>query len=267
MPHPTANDNYSLHELALATGATPESLGYAAGSTVTPIDFQDFTIDSVTAPTIDVSSLPYGSDVTVTTNYTVAGPRFLSKIGSRPSNYNWIIDTTRWSTQSNFGYYVIVRNGYNPGGTGCSSSFTDTIGVRLYDQGFNEPATNYNTVLYTGNITQYSPPAPILSQNPIWMTAPQRPCNTSPACPNGNCRGATIRVVGGAGDYQGVPGGGVTHYINNALKFSSASSPYDVTHTRDENNNLLCGNTLYTLKVANSYGCTVTTTRTTPAYV
>lgn len=89
MPHPTANDNYSLRELSLATGATPESLGYAAGSTATPIDFQDFTIDSVTTPTINTSSLPYGSDVVVTTNYTVAGPRFLSRIGSRPSNYVW----------------------------------------------------------------------------------------------------------------------------------------------------------------------------------
>lgn len=264
MPHPTANDNYSLHELAAATGATPESLGYAAGSTATPIDFEDFTIDSVTAPSINTSSLPYGSDVTVTTNYTAAGSRFLSKIGSRPSNYSWTT-SYRYNIQYNFGYYAIFRNNFNPQGTGCSSSFTDTIVVRFRDQNFNHPATNYNTVLATGNITQYSPPAPTVVVNS--SAAPPRPCNTTPACPNGNCRGATITVTGNAGSWQGVAGGGVTHYINNALKFSSGSSPYTVTHTRDENNNLLCGSTTYTLTVVNSYGCTASTTRTTPAYV
>jgi len=265
MPHPTANDNYSLHELAAATGATPESLGYAAGGTATPIDFEDFTIDSVTAPSINTSSLPYGSDITVTTNHTVVGQRFMSRIANRVANYNWTIDSTKWSTQSNFGYYVIVRNGFNPGGTGCSSSTTSTIGVRMYDQNFNHPATNYNTVLYTGNITQYSPPTPTVVVNS--STRPGQPCNTTPACPNGNCRGATITVTGNAGSWQGVAGGGVTHYINNALKFSSSSSPYTVTHTRDENNNLLCGSTTFTLKVANSFGCTASTTHTTPAYV
>jgi hypothetical protein len=262
MPHPTANDNYSLHELALATGATPESLGYAAGSTVTPIDFQDFTIDSVTAPTINVSSLPYGSDVTVTTNYTVAGPRFLSKIGSRPSNYSWT--SSNFTLISDFGYYRVYRNAYAPAGN-CSQTTTSTIAARLYDQDFNAPATNYNVFLATGSITQHSPPQPTIVVNSTGT--PPRPCNTSPACPNANCRGATITVTGNAGIYQGVPGGGVTHYINNALKFSSASSPYTVTHTRDENNNLLCGNTTFTLKVANSYGCTASTTSTTPAYV
>lgn len=242
---PSPGDNLSINALAAATGASPKSLGTIAGSTATPILVSQFTITGVTTPTASVATVAYGSSITVTSNYTGAGTRFLSRIGSRGANFTWSTPTNLTLTTNN-GYSRIYTNAYNPGSTSCSSSTTRTVTVTFAD-GFNLTASNYNTALTTTSFTIYSPPKPSLTG--VGLARPPRPCNTGGGC-GALCYGASLRLSGNAGSYNGVSGSSNSYYIAGVLRSTVAgnTSTYDSAA-------IFCGNTAYSCYVINDFSC------------
>jgi len=252
---PTTGNNLSLNQLAAATGQAVKGLSNAAGGTGPNINISHFTITGVTTPTWNVATVAYGGNFTASGNFSGAGSRF-GRISSRDANFTWGTTPAGSSVVSTAGFQRTFNNAYNPGGTSCSSSAVRTVTLRFND-GFNDDATNYNATLVTGNITLYSPPAPSFSVT--GKTQPPRPCNTGGGC-GGLCRGASISVSSTAGNWQGVAGGSVNYYINGGFAGSNGGGGFTYTN--------LCGNTLYSLYVQNSYSCNSSTQNvTTPAYI
>jgi len=253
---PSPGDNLSINALAAATGASPKSLGTAAGSTATPIAVSQFTITGVTTPTASVATVAYGSTVTVTSNFTGTGSRFLSRIGSRAANFTWSTPANLTLTTNN-GYNRVYTNAYNPGSTSCSSPITRTVTVTLAD-GFNLTASNYNTALTTAAFTVYSPPKP--TATPSSGTVPPRPC-VAGSC-GAKCSGATYTVAADAGTYNGVAGSVLNFYLGGSLIHTQAASTFSYAYTG------LCGNTVYTGYVTNNFNCQSDSfSFTTPTYI
>jgi hypothetical protein len=243
---PSPGDNLSINALAAATGATPKSLGTIAGSTATPIAVSEFTVTGITTPTASVATVAYGSTITVTSNFTGTGARFLSRIGSRAANFTWSTPANLTLTTNN-GYNRIYTNAYNPGSTSCSSSTTRTVAVTFAD-GFNLTASNYNVALTTTAFTTYSPPKPSLTG--IGLVRPPQPCDTVTGGCGAACYGASIRLNGNAGSYNGVLGSSNSYYIAGVLRSTVAgnTSTYDSAA-------IFCGNTAYSCYVINNYSC------------
>ena len=242
---PSPGDNLSINALAAATGASPKSLGTAAGSTATPISVSEFSITGVTTPTASVATVAYGSTITITSNFTGVGARFLSRIGSRSANFTWSTPANLTLTTNN-GYNRVYTNAYNPGSTSCSSSTTRTVTVTFAD-GFNLTASNYNTALTTTSFTTYSPPKPSLTG--VGLARPPQPCNTGGGC-GALCYGASLRLSGNAGSYNGVLGSSNSYYIAGVLRSTVAgnTSTYDSAA-------IFCGNTAYSCYVINDFSC------------
>ena len=243
---PSPGDNLSINRLAAATGASPKSLGTAAGSTATAVAVSQFTITGVTTPTANVDTVAFGSTVTVTANFTGIGSRFLSRIGSRAANFTWSTPANLTLTTNN-GYNRVYTNAYNPGSTSCSSSTTRTVTVTLAD-GFNLTASNYNTALTTAAFTVYSPPKPSLTG--AGLNRPFNPCQSIGGCGSVLCYGASIRLSGNAGSYNGVLGSSNSYYIAGVLRSTVAGN----TSTYDSER-VFCGNTAYSCYVINDFSC------------
>lgn len=256
---PTLGDNLSLNALAAATGQATKSLGNAAGSTASPINFSQFTITSVTTPTANAATYAYNASVTVTSNFTGAGSRFLSRIGSRAANFTWSTPANMTLTTNN-GYNRVYTNAYNPGGTSCSSSTSRTVTITFMDS-FNSVATNYNVALTTTSFTLYSPPKP--SVTGAGLDRPFNPCNSGGGCGSTLCYGASIRLNGNAGSYAGVLGSSITYYVGGSALTTVAgnTSTYDTPRQ-------YCGNTAYNCYVVNDFSCqSDTISVTTLAYI
>lgn len=248
----------SLLKLAAATGASPDSIGNAEGSTALA-NLLSFTIGSVASVTSP--SAAYGANFTVTTNFTSPGVNF-TRISNRPSNYSNTGTPAGTTLVSNNGSSITFNNAYNPQGNGCSSSTTRNLGITFYDQGYNTGIPNYNTQL-NSIITLYSPPAAVISLNNT--TAPPRPCSGSYPC-----QGATITINYNAGSYAGVNGSTVTIYLSQTsgsigslyASIGNASGSYTLGTGYD-----LYGNTTYYITVVNDFNCYSTQLAvTTPAY-
>ena len=253
---PSSGDNLSIDALGTATGQSIKSLGNAAGSTSTPINVSDFTITGVTTPTTDSATYPYNYNATIQANFTGAGSRFLSRIGSTASNFTWPASISGMTLITNEGYRRVYTNLYNPGGTGCSTSTTRTVTITFMDT-FNTPATNYNTALTTASFTLYSPPKPSVSS---WSsTPPPRACDTGSGC-GSLCYGADLTVNAAYGSYAGVNGSSLNYYLNGTLRYTGATSWYS--------GRIFCGSTSYTLYVRNNFNCQSDSVNiTTAAYV
>ena len=261
---PSPGDNLSINALAAATGVTPKSLGTIAGSTATPILVSQFTITGVTTPTANAASVIYGSTITVTANFTGAGSRFLSRIGSRTANFTWSAPANLTLTTNN-GYNRIYTNAYNPGSTSCSSSTTRTVTVTLAD-GFNLTASNYNTALTTAAFTVYSPPKPTITYSS--GTKPST-CVVGGDCTGANvyCYGATLTFSGNAGTYQTVAGSSLDYYVGRpgSVAYSGTRAGNTSSYTTPAT---LCTNTTYNFYVINNYTCQSDTgAAATPTYV
>lgn len=243
---PTLGDNLSLNALAAATGQTTKSLGNAAGDTSSPINFTQFSITGVTTPTANAASYAFNSSVTVSSNFTGAGTRFLSRIGSRAANFTWSTPVNLTLVTNN-GFNRVYTNAFNPGGTGCSASTTRTVTVTFMDT-FNTVATNYNTALTTTSFTLFSPPKP--SVTGAGLDRPFNPCNSGGGCGSVLCYGASIRLNGNSGSYNGVLGSSLTYYVNGSALTTVAgnTSTYDTPRQ-------YCGNTAYPCYVVNDFSC------------
>lgn len=261
---PSPGDNLSINALAAATGASPKSLGTAAGSTATPISVSQFTITGVTTPTASVATVAYGSTVTVTSNFTGTGSRFLSRIASRAANFTWSTPANLTLTTNN-GYNRVYTNAYNPGSTGCSASVSRTVTVTLAD-GFNLTASNYNTALTTAAFTVYSPPKPTIT----YASGTKRStCVATGGCTGSNvsCYGATLTFNGNAGTYQAVAGSSLDYYVGlpGSVAYSGTRDGNTSSYTTPET---LCTGTTYNFYVINNYTCQSDTgAAATPAYV
>jgi len=253
---PSTGDNLSINALAGATGASPKSLLTAAGGSGSNITVTSFTITGVTTPTTNTNAYAYGASVTITTNFTSAGSRFLSRIGSRSQNFTWPASISGLTLSTNSGYTRTYTNTYNPGGTSCSSAVSRTASITFND-GFNTPASNYNVSLTTASFTLYSPPKP--SVTGYSSTPPPRACNPGGGCGN-KCYGADFSISASFGSYAGVNGSSLTYYIN--------GTPYHTGGTNWTSARVFCGNTNHSLFVQNNFGCNSdTTTITSAAYV
>lgn len=251
---PTGGEIFTLDQLAAATGsnlqplAGPDSLQSSAGVGSTVIDFEDFSIASVDGPTANATSYAFGATVTITSGFSNAGPRFLSRIANRPANFTWT-PSTNLQVGTNSGYIHTFQNVFNPGSTSCSSSTTSFVTVKFYDQNYNNHAVGYNTNQSTTAFTLYSPPKPsVTSQN---GTKPPT-CPAGPIClgNNSSCYGASIVLNGLAGNYAGVQGTSLDYYINNAYVGNRVGNSTQLTTGL-----LYCTNTSYTAYVTNNNGC------------
>jgi hypothetical protein len=148
---------------------------------------------------------------------------------------------------TNNGYNRVYTNNYNPGGTSCSSSTSRTVTVTFLDS-FNSNATNYNSALTTTSFTLYSPPKP--SVTGVGLDRPLNPCNSGGGCGSVLCYGASIRLNGNAGSYNGVLGSSMTYYVGGAALTTVAgnTSTYDTPRQ-------YCGNTAYNCYVVNDFSC------------
>lgn len=246
---PAAGDNLRLNNLAAATGQATKSLGAAAGTT-TPgaiVNFSQFTITGVTTPTRNNATAAYGGTVTVTANFTGAGSRFASRIGSRSANFTFT--TPANMSVAGSGSSRTYTNNFNPGGTGCSASTTRSVTVTFAD-GFNLVATNYNTALTTATFTLYSPPSPSVAYSSGTKPAT---CTTGGGVCAGNnvsCYGATITLAGNAGSYNGAAGSSLDYYINGSLVGSRSGNTSSLTTAA-----VYCTGTNYNTYVINDFAC------------
>lgn len=253
---PSSGEIYTLSQLANATGSSISSLATVAGGVASPIDFEDFSIASITTPTTDTSQYSYGQTITVRANFATVGQRFLQRIASRPQNFTWTAPAGV-SLISDQGYVRSYQNVYNPQGFGCSSQTTGQFSVRFFDQNYNNHAPNYNTTLITSGITLYTPPAPVITG--VNGSAPPRPRNTGGGCGDSGY-GATIRVSVNLGNHAGVAGSSCTYYVN-GTPFFSGGGYWD-------SGQVFCGGTTYSIFVINNFGCQSGTVNfTTPSYV
>lgn len=258
---PSPGDNLSLNKLATATQsfAGGIKLSLAAGSTLSPASISEFTITGITTPTVNASTFSFGSTIVITSNFTGAGSKFLSRVASQANNFIWSTPGNM-SLTVNEGYRRTYTNTYNPGGTGCSSSVTRSVTVQFMDT-FNTPATNWNTVLTTSTFTLFSPPKP--SVTGVGLDRPFNPCNSGGGCGGTLCYGASFRLSGNAGTYNGVTGTQVSYYVAGTLltTVAGATSTYDTDR-------IYCGSTAYSVYVTNNHGCqSDTISLTTLAYV
>ena len=261
---PSPGDNLSINRLAAATGASPKSLGTAAGSTATSILVSQFTITGVTTPTANAASVNFGSSITVTANFAGAGSRFLSRIANRAVNFTWSTPANLTLTTNN-GYNRVYTNAYNPGSTGCSTSVSRTVTVTLAD-GFNLTASNYNTALTTAAFTVYSPPKPTVTY--ASGTKPST-CVATGGCTGANvsCYGATLTFSGNAGTYQSVAGSSLDYYVGRpgSVAYSGTRAGNTSSYTTPAT---LCTNTTYNFYVINDYTCQSDTgAAATPTYL
>ena len=125
----------SLNALKTATGAATASLSACAGTTTGPIKMSDFIVSSVSGMSCP-TDMPPGDIGQAQLTFAGAGSRFISRIGGRATNFNWV------SSNETF---LIIGGSY---GYLCDLETVDigTVYVRgkLVD-GFNTAATNCNT--------------------------------------------------------------------------------------------------------------------------
>ena len=150
----SSGDTLSLNNLATATDQSTKSMGTVAGSTATPISMSAFAIDSVGAVTgftyvVENTSedyvLGFGGD----------GGRFV-KIREKKRNFDWSITGggTIYFTSASYsqaaagsGSLTISAGEMKNAGTQTAliGATSHTLGVKFAD-GFNDHATNYNTL-------------------------------------------------------------------------------------------------------------------------
>lgn len=248
---PATGDNLRVSLLAAAAGSATRSFGSAAGTSAagSNVTVSDFTITGINTsanqPIANAATYSFNASIVYTSQFTGAGSRHLSRIGSQSANFTWT-DPANLTLITNSAYQRTYRNDYNPGGTSCSSSTTRAASVR-YADGFNTLATNYNVTRTGATITIYSPPKPSVSGS-----SPQGPFN--PLNTGGGCGalglGASIQLNGNAGSYQGVAGASLSYYINGTLQTTIAGNTSSFTSGR-----VFCGSTSYSCFVVNNYSC------------
>lgn len=244
---PSPGDNLSLGNLATATQTFGggSKLSLAAGSTSSPASISDFTITGITTPSPNAINFSFGSNIVITSNFTGAGSKFMSRVASQANNFIWSTPANMTLTL-NEGYRRTYTNNFNPGGTNCSSSTTRSVTVQFMDQ-FNTPATNWNTVLTVPTITLFSPPKPSVTGS--GLDRPYNPLNTGGGC-GGAGYGASFRLSGNAGTYNSVTGTQNSYYVGGVLLATVAgtTSTYDTAR-------IYCGSTTYSVYVTNQFGC------------
>lgn len=125
----------SLNALKTATGATTASLAACAGTTSGPIKMSDFKIASVSGLQCP-QNMPPGEVLEAQLTFTTAGSRFFSRIGNRPSNFNWVTsDPSFLFVNTSYGYTCDIES-VDPGSAYLRGKLVD---------GYNVGATNYNT--------------------------------------------------------------------------------------------------------------------------
>ena len=151
MPRPSG-DTLSLYNLASATGngLTNISLGTIKGSPASGnnISMSAFTIDSVDSVTGYTYAVESTSE-TYTLGFTTgSGTLFDSKIGNRSQNVTWSIPVgSKLSVNTNNGKTATIAVSSmtnNPTQTVLQSIITHTVRA-VFNDGFNDHATNYNT--------------------------------------------------------------------------------------------------------------------------
>jgi hypothetical protein len=143
-------DNLELSTLKAATGNTATSnysIATAAGTTTGPIAFSDFTIDAVTST---ISGFTYVKESTAETfnmNFTNAGSRFLSRVGSQYNNFTWSL-----SVGAEFTIQSLPP--YNPSVTAAAVGNSSTLAAptartltATFRDLYNDHASNYNVAM------------------------------------------------------------------------------------------------------------------------
>jgi hypothetical protein len=143
-------DNLELSNLKAATGNTATSnysIATAAGTTTGPIAFSDFTIDAVTST---ISGFTYVKESTAETfnmNFTNAGSRFLSRVGSQYNNFTWSLSAgAEFSLQSLPPYNPSVTANAVGNSSTLVSPTARTLTATFRDL-YNDQATNYNVAM------------------------------------------------------------------------------------------------------------------------
>lgn len=148
----SSGDTLSLYNLASATGngLTNISLGTIKGSPSSGnnISMSAFTIDSVDSVTGFTYAVESTSE-TYTLGFTTgSGTLFDSKIGNRSQNVTWSIPVgSKLSVNANNGKTATIAVSSmtnNPTQTVLQSIITHTVRA-VFNDGFNDHATNYNT--------------------------------------------------------------------------------------------------------------------------
>jgi hypothetical protein len=142
----TAGETLSLNSLGSATGQTEKSLSAAKGNTTGPIAMSSFGIDEVGS----ISGFTYAVENTnenYTLGFTGEGSNF-SRISSRGANFTWSVPTgTKISLDTNSGETATFAVGnMTDVGTQTTLQGIETHTLRVvFNDGFNDHATNYNT--------------------------------------------------------------------------------------------------------------------------
>ena len=140
----TAGETLSLNSLGSATGQATKSLSAAKGDILAPISMSSFGIDevdSITGFTYAVEN----TNETYTLGFTGAGSNF-SRISSRADNFTWSVPSgTTISVTTNNGTSAIFTVSDRPNETGVLQTISSNTIRVVFDDGFNDHATGYNT--------------------------------------------------------------------------------------------------------------------------
>ena len=149
-------DGLKLSELQSATGAGDGKMSSAAGESGTPIRMSDFAIDSIDSISGFTYVVENTSDV-YELIFSGAGSRF-DRISSQPANFDWNVqfagsNTTNYisivgSPSSSCDISVSEMNPQDPSSqTELMTIKEHLISCSFNDSGFNNHATNFNTII------------------------------------------------------------------------------------------------------------------------